>query len=91
MTLLIDFEDRISRITSYNVCYTKLLRTFGFKAYTVGSRAMRPTLEPKDKIIVASSAYGVVNPFNGQRLGFRSPERGDVALVRLPAAPSRDS
>lgn len=67
-----------------------LIVTFGLKTYTVGSRAMRPTLEPRDKIMVASSAYGVTNPFSGQRIGFRPPERGDVALIKLPAAPTRD-
>lgn len=81
---------RLVRYVAFLYLGFALIVTFGFKTYTVGSRSMRPTLDPKDKIIVASSAYGVVNPFNGQRLGFRPPERGDVALVRLPSAPSRD-
>jgi signal peptidase I len=47
---------------------------------------MSPTLEPKDRIVVLSSAYGVFNPFSDRRSSFKAPERGDIVLMRLPSA-----
>jgi len=92
------FEDakrrrsRVLRIAKYFLFVFlafEIFTSFALKAWIVGSTSMRPTLEPGDRLIVASSAYGFLNPFSGRRHALRSPERGDVILLRLPSAPRR--
>lgn len=67
----------------------ELFSSYAVKTWIVGSASMRPTLEPRDRVIVAPSAYGILNPLSGRRHTLRGPERGDVILLRLPSAPSR--
>lgn len=62
---------------------------FGLKSLVVESSSMLPTLAPKDRIVVASSAYGLNNPLNGRRAAFKAPKRGDIVLLRLPSSPER--
>ncbi|PKL26600.1 MAG: signal peptidase I [Spirochaetae bacterium HGW-Spirochaetae-3] len=64
----------------------EVFSVFGLKSWVVGSSSMLPTLAPKDRIIVASSAYGLNNPITGSRAAFKAPERGDVVLLRLPSS-----
>ena len=64
----------------------ELFSAFALKSWVVASAAMSPTLEPEDRVVVMSSAYGVFNPFSGQRSTFKAPEKGDVVLMRLPSA-----
>jgi len=59
---------------------------FGLKSWVVESSSMLPTLAPKDRIVVATSAYGLHNPINGSRAAFKAPERGDLVLLRLPSS-----
>lgn len=62
---------------------------FAFKSWAIASTSMQPTLFPGDRVIVASSAYGILNPFTGKRAAFNAPRRGDLVLVRLPSARDR--
>lgn len=64
----------------------ELFSAFAFKSWVVASDAMSPTLEPEDRVVVVSSAYGVFNPFSGQRSVFKAPKRGDIVLMWLPSA-----
>lgn len=64
----------------------ELFTAFAYKSWVVGSSSMQPTLLPGDRVLVASSAYGVLNPFTGRRAAFKAPERGDMVLMNLPSA-----
>jgi signal peptidase I len=55
------------------------------KTRIVESSSMAPTLLPKERVIVFSSAYGLLNPVNGRHGMFRTPRRGDIVLQRLPS------
>lgn len=62
---------------------------FALKTVVVGSLSMSPTLVPGDRVLVASSAYGVYNPLSGRRTSLRTPKRGDIVLMHAPAYSSR--
>jgi signal peptidase I len=57
------------------------------KTRIIESSSMAPTLVPKERVIVLSSAYGLLNPINGRHGMFRAPQRGDIVLQRLPSSP----
>ncbi len=57
------------------------------KTRIVESSSMAPTLVPKERVIVLSSAYGLLNPISGRHGLFRAPRRGDIVLQRLPSCP----
>jgi signal peptidase I len=67
------------------------LRVLLFQPFTIPSASMEPTLVEGDYIIVSKYSYGYskhsipLSPpiFNG-RLFFRSPQRGDIIVFKLP-------
>lgn len=59
------------------------------KTRVVGSTSMEPTLMPNERVIVLSSAYGLLNPVSGRHGLYKAPSRGDVVLQRLPSSPMR--
>lgn len=67
------------------ICF-ELISVFGVKSWVIGSSTMIPTLEPKDRVLVAMSAYGFYNPFNAKRHLIKKPEPGDLVLLRLPSS-----
>jgi signal peptidase I len=51
----------------------------------IESVSMAPTLEPADRVIVSSLAYGPRVPFSYARLpGIGEPQRGDLVVIRPP-------
>lgn len=85
-------KSRILRILKYFallfVAY-EAFSAFALKSWVVASSSMQPTLHPGDRVVVASSAYGILNPFSGKRVAFKAPKRGDLVLVRLPSSRDR--
>ncbi|MDX9897632.1 MAG: signal peptidase I [Spirochaetia bacterium] len=67
----------------------ELFTAFAYKSLIVGSSSMKPTISPGDRVIVATSAYGVLNPFTGRRAVFKAPQRGDMVLMNLPSSKAR--
>jgi signal peptidase I len=71
-------------------------RIFAFQVFTTPSTSMAPTLLMGDYFVVSKSAYGYSHfsvpfspPFAGRILP-AEPERGDVAVFRLPRDPATD-
>lgn len=92
------FEDtrrrrfRILQILKYAALFFvgfEVFSAFALKTWIVSSSSMQPTLESRDRIVVGSSTYGILNPFNGKRASFKAPSRGDIVLVRLPSSKER--
>ncbi len=51
----------------------------------IESVSMAPTLEPADRVVVSSLAYGPRVPFSNARLpGIGAPQRGDLVVIRPP-------
>jgi signal peptidase I len=68
-----------------------VLRVFLFQPFTIPSASMEPTLLEGDYIIVSKFAYGYSRhsaPFSPQvmkgRVLYNQPERGDIAVFKLP-------
>ncbi|NGO53961.1 signal peptidase I [Allomesorhizobium camelthorni] len=74
-----------------------VIRTFLFQPFSIPSGSMRPTLLEGDYLFVTKWAYGYSrhslpfspNIFSGRIFG-NAPERGDVAVFKLPPNPSLD-
>ena len=65
------------------------LRSFVFEPYKIPSSSMVPTLLIGDFIFVSKFSYGVRLPvIHAKIIETGEPERGDVAVFRLPADPS---
>ncbi|MFP4612496.1 MAG: signal peptidase I [Spirochaetaceae bacterium] len=61
----------------------ELITTFFVATHEIQSTAMRPTLEPGDRIIVSALPYGAQLPLFGARApAFGSPDRGDIVVFR---------
>lgn len=66
-----------------------LIRSFLFEPYKIPSPSMVPTLVRGDFIFVNKFAYGLRLPISHAKiLNTGKPQRGDVAVFRLPANPS---
>src|SRR3981189_1989881 len=73
------------------------IRTVAFEPFNIPSGSMIPTLLIGDYVFVSKYSYGfsrysfplIHPPFSGRILG-RVPERGDVAVFKLPRDPSID-
>ncbi len=73
------------------------IRTVAFEPFNIPSGSMIPTLLVGDYLFVSKYSYGYSrhslpfspNLFEGRILG-RMPERGDVAVFKLPTDPSQD-
>src|SRR3981189_506029 len=81
----------------YAVLIALLVRTVAFEPFNIPSGSMIPTLLIGDYVFVSKYSYGfsrysfplIHPPFSGRILA-RVPERGDVAVFKLPRDPSID-
>jgi len=66
-----------------------LIRSFVFEPYKIPSPSMVPTLKSGDFIFVNKFAYGLRLPISHAKiLETGRPQRGDVAVFRLPSNPT---
>lgn len=66
-----------------------LIRSFAYEPFRIPSSSMMPTLRVGDFIFVSKFSYGLRLPvLNTKILSLGEPERGDVAVFRLPSDPS---
>jgi signal peptidase I len=80
------------RTLVYALLIALAVRTFLFEPFNIPSGSMKPTLLVGDYLFVSKFAYGYsaysfpfgLAPFSGRILG-RLPERGDVAVFKLPS------
>ena len=85
------------RTVVYAVLIAVVIRTFAYEPFNIPSESMLPTLLVGDYLFVSKFSYGYSRhslPFSlplykGRILG-RSPERGDVAVFKLPRDNSTD-
>src|SRR5580698_10582973 len=83
----------------YAVVIALFIRTFFYEPFSIPSASMVPTLLVGDYLFVSKFSYGYSRyslplglpliPGPG-RLFFRSPQRGDVVVFKLPRDPSVD-
>ena len=66
-----------------------LIRSFAYEPFRIPSSSMMPTLRVGDFIFVSKFSYGLRLPvLNSKILALGEPERGDVAVFRLPSDPA---
>jgi signal peptidase I len=66
-----------------------LIRSFAYEPFRIPSSSMMPTLRVGDFIFVSKFSYGLRLPvLNTRIVSLGEPERGDVAVFRLPSDPS---
>lgn len=64
------------------------VRTFIFETYNIPSESMEPTYAVGDKVLIQKFAYSLHEPlFHKVILKLAEPQRGDVAVFRLPDNP----
>lgn len=76
----------------YAVLIAVVVRTFAYEPFSIPSGSMIPTLLVGDYLFVSKASYGYSRhslPFSlpvlPDRLMFEAPERGDVAVFKLPS------
>lgn len=81
----------------YAVLIALVVRTVAYEPFNIPSGSMIPTLLVGDYLFVAKHSYGYSRfslpfslPFFSGRLFFSPPERGDVAVFKLPRDNSTD-
>ena len=85
------------RTVVYAVLIALGVRTFAYEPFNIPSGSMIPTLLVGDFLFVSKFSYGYSRyslpwsvPLIGGRILVREPERGDVAVFKLPADNSTD-
>ena len=85
------------RVVVYAVVIAMVVRTFAFEPFNIPSGSMIPTLLVGDYLFVSKTSYGYSRysfplglPLFEGRVWEDIPERGDVAVFRLPRDPSVD-
>ena len=81
----------------YAVIIAMLIRTVGYEPFNIPSGSMKPTLLVGDYLFVSKFSYGYsrysiplgLPIFNGRFIS-KYPERGDVAVFKLPSDNSTD-
>ncbi len=79
------------RTVFYAILFALAIRTFAFEPFNIPSGSMRPTLLIGDYLFVSKYSYGYSRhsfplsfmPFSGRVFNDR-PERGDIAVFKLP-------
>jgi signal peptidase I len=74
-----------------------VVRTFAYQPFSIPSGSMEHTLLVGDYLFVSKFSYGYsrhsfpfsIAPFEGRIWG-EAPERGDIAVFKLPADPTKD-
>ena len=66
------------------------LRTFVVQVFQIPSSSMYPTLMIGDHLFVNKFIFGLDIPFSDDKLGTRSPSRGEVIVFAQPCTPERD-
>src|ERR1700746_1931210 len=81
----------------YAVLIALVVRTVAYEPFNIPSGSMVPTLLVGDYLFVSKFSYGYSRyslpfglPLFSGRIFFHSPERGDVAVFKLPADNSTD-
>ncbi len=79
------------RTVIYAVLIAIFVRTIGYEPFNIPSGSMIPTLLVGDYLFVSKFSYGYSQhslpfslPFIEDRIFFTEPERGDVAVFKLP-------
>jgi len=79
------------KVVLYAILIALLVRTFAFEPFNIPSGSMIPTLLVGDYLFVSKYAYGYSRfslplglPLFSGRIFARPPERGDVAVFKLP-------
>ena len=74
-----------------------VVRTFAFEPFNIPSGSMIPTLLVGDYLFVSKYSYGYSSTPSRSRWACsragssaRTPERGDVAVFKMPATRARD-
>src|SRR5476649_1793294 len=86
------------RTVVYAVLIAIVVRTFAIEPFNIPSGSMIPTLLVGDYLFVSKFSYGYsrfslpfgLPLFSGRILEFHKPERGDVAVFKLPTDTSTD-
>ena len=80
------------RTVVYAVLIALVIRTFAYEPFNIPSGSMIPTLLVGDYLFVSKLSYGYSDhslpfspPLISGRLLFSEPERGDVAVFKLPS------
>lgn len=89
--------DETFRTLIYAVLLALVFRSFAFEPFHIPSSSMKDTLLIGDYVFVAKYSYGYSRysfpfglPLFHGRLMQRPPERGDIAVFRLPSSPRVD-
>jgi signal peptidase I len=79
------FGGRVLRVLLIALILYLVVSRFVVSTYRIESVSMEPELQPADRVIVSSIAYGPRVPFSVSRLpGSGVPERGDLVVVQPP-------
>lgn len=85
------------KTVAYAVIIALVVRTFAFEPFNIPSGSMIPTLLVGDYLFVSKYSYGYSRhslpfslPLIPGRILYTEPERGDVAVFKLPTDPSVD-
>lgn len=85
------------RTVAFAVLFALLVRTFLYEPFNIPSGSMHPTLKEGDYLFVSKFSYGYSRhslpfslPLISGRIFASEPERGDVAVFKLPSDTSTD-